>query len=813
MKRMNINKIRESVLAGLDVWVKYALLWLLLTFILRLGFFFVMYAAGLIQGASFHIVLSGVYFDVALVLEVSAIVLIPLLIVNYFIPKTIKHFAVIFITIYVIVYGGLIGYYSNVNLPLDRVFFVYGIGEMYSIIVSSVSFSFLPFFGVAVLVALYVLLIRFWNKKIRISRLLSLCYLFLTIVFIVFFNFKSLITSDKNYKSYQDYCLAANQIVYTFNDFNEYRKERSREEDYTSYDEQVIKDARNLQTLFPDFKYVDIHYPFMREADDVDVFGDLMNPTTDGKAPSFVFIIVESLGQRLSSDQPKMSFTPFLDSLKKESLYWPNCLALAERTFGALPNIFSSAPYDKTGFARTWFPIPDHNSILKEMSINGFTLSFYYGGNASFDGQDEYMRGNGVGYIMKPSEADFDQEKKEQMMQEHSWGMYDKDMFNAAIRHRDTTARNRQFTDVYITLSTHEPWCFEGNEVYVKKVEDMVANTKSFGPSEKNTVLNNKKTFASFLYMDDCVRMLVDYYKSQPEFENTIFVIVGDHRMGRVYVNASPLLKYNVPLIVYSPLIKTPKTYKAVVTHHDIAPTVTAYLSKNYDYTSADKCHWLGTSLDTAAEYRCKQSVAFMRNSREEIEYMHGDYLLDRDRLFKVSDSLEICEIFDDAIRDSLADCLRCFKNVDWYVTQNDYLWKKSPDVVEIYSERIDETISMSFIEREYFDIMKPYHFKQNFEKIYLEMEFDYKNGNKADLDKVFSEFRIKGPNVDFFRGYKLMNVSTPNSDGSMHFKVRTTFFLAGQDIKNANFRIVIYAKTIFDFEYENLKIKFEGVQ
>ena len=128
--------------------------------------------------------------------------------------------------------------------------------------------------------------------------------------------------------------------------------------------------------------------------------------------------------------------------------------------------------------------------------------------------------------------------------------------------------------------------------------------------------------------------MLVDYYKSQPEFDNTIFVIVGDHRMGRVYVNASPLLKYNVPLIVYSPLIKTPKTYKAVVTHHDIAPTVTAYLSKNYDYTSADKCHWLGTSLDTTAEYRCKQSVAFMRNSREEIEYMHGDYLLDRDRLF-----------------------------------------------------------------------------------------------------------------------------------------------------------------------------------
>ena len=190
-----------------------------------------------------------------------------------------------------------------------------------------------------------------------------------------------------------------------------------------------------------------------------------------------------------------------------------------------------------------------------------------------------------------------------------------------------------------------------------------------------------------------------------------------------------------------------------------------------------------------------------MRNSREEIEYMHGDYLLDRDRLFKVSDSLEICEIFDDAIRDSLADCLRCFPNVDWYVTQNDYLWKKSPDVIEIYSERIDGSISMSFIEGEYSDIMKPYHFKQNFEKIYLEMEFDYKNCNNADSDNIFTEFRVKGNTVDFFRGYKLSNLSTPNDDGSMHCKVKTTFFLAGYDIKDAVFKINMFSKVNFDIE------------
>ena len=808
MKNFEINKLWD----GLNVWVKYALLWLALTFVLRLGFFAVMFASGLVQGSSFLTILSGVYFDIAVVLEVSATLLIPMLLVYYFLPKTAKALAIAFITLYVLAYGGLIGYYSNVNLPLDRVFFVYGLGEMYNIIVSSVNFSILPLIGVVVGVALYSLLIRFWDRKVKISTGFSMIYLLVALVFVIFFNFKSVITNDKHYKSYQNYCLAANQVAYTINDFNEYRKELANAEDFTSYDEQVLEDAKNMQRLFPDYKFVDIHYPFMRESDDPDVLGDLMNPTTDGKSPDFVFIIVESLGQRLSSVRPKMSFTPFLDSLKRESLYWPNCLALAERTFGALPNIFSSAPYGTKGFARTWEPIPYHNSILKEMSLNGYSLSFYYGGNASFDGQDEYMRGNGVGYVMKPSERDFDHTQKEEMKKEHSWGMYDKDMFNAAIRHRNETDIKRPNADIYITLSTHEPWCFTGNELYAKRVEEMVSNTKSFGPEEKNTVLSNKKTFASFLYMDDCVRMLFNYYKSLPEFENTIFVIVGDHRMGRVYVSSSPLLKYNVPLIVYSPLLKIPKTYKAVVTHHDIAPTITAYLSNNYHYVSSDECHWLGTSLDTTAEFRSRQSVAFMRNSREEIEFLHDNYLLDRDRVFVISDSLNIEEIDDDAIRDSLTEYLRRYKNVDWFVTQNDYLWKKSSDVVDVYSESHDGPISKSFGEGDYLDIMKPYRFKQNFEKIYLDVEFDYKNGNNADLDQIFTEYRIKGQNVDFFRGYKFINLSTKNADGTLHYKAKMTFFLAGDDIKNADFKLDVFSKTEFDFEYKNLKIEVEGL-
>ena len=117
----------EKIAEGLRAWTKLGLLWLLLTFVLRLCFFFVLAFSNKIERSSFFTVLSGVYFDIALVLFVGAITLVPFLIINWLLPKTTYFISIVFITLYVIVYGCLIGYYSNVMQPLDRVFFVYSV--------------------------------------------------------------------------------------------------------------------------------------------------------------------------------------------------------------------------------------------------------------------------------------------------------------------------------------------------------------------------------------------------------------------------------------------------------------------------------------------------------------------------------------------------------------------------------------------------------------------------------------------------------------------------------------------------------------
>ncbi|MGN0033980.1 MAG: LTA synthase family protein [Candidatus Limimorpha sp.] len=805
-----INAVSE----GLKQWTKLGLLWLLLTFVLRVGFFFVMLFTGKVEFSSFLTVLSGVYFDLTVVLFTGVALLIPFLLIHRFLPRLNNVISLIFITLYVVVYGMLIVYFSNVGQPLDRVFFVYDIKEQINIIASSVRFSALPFIIVAVIVVLYVLLVRFWLKKVRVSKIFSIIALSLSLLFVVLFNFKSLITNDKWYKSYNDFFLASNQIAYTLNDFVEYWRMNSKMEDYFGYDEEVLQSALAYQSRFPEFDYLDPYYPFMRKSDDPDVLGPFMNATSDGKAPDFVFIIVESLGQRLSSTRPTLPITPFLDSLRTCSLYWPNCLALSERTFGALPNIFSSAPYDKSGFARIWFPIPDHNSILKDMSENGYDLSFYYGGNASFDGQDEYMLSNGVGYIMNPSESEFDQDVKEKMTKECSWGLYDKDMFNSAFRHRDTVETKRPNTDVYITLSTHEPFYFKGQDKYMRRLDSIIDASTSFGPREKANVEGNREIYSCFMYMDDCLKMVFDYYKSKPEFANTVFVITGDHRMGRVYVNASPLLKYNVPLIIYSPLQKEARTFKGVVTHHDIAPTITSYLSNNYDFVTDGYCHWIGKSLDVSPTFNCSQSVSFMRNNRDENEYLHNNYFLDRNRVFKVDEDLDVDEIDDDAIKDELLEYLRQYKQIDWYVTQNDYLLKKPVDVVGLYrSEGGTSPIRVKVGAFGHEKVFPTLEITKDFSRLYVDVEFDYKNLNNADLTKVSSEFKImkNGHNL-LYKAYRFSELSTDNGDGTKHFRARTTFFLAGTPVKGEKLDCFIFPQNEFEIEYKNINVTIEGL-
>lgn len=625
-----------------------------------------------VEWFDFFIVLSGFIYDVLLAANVFAVVFIPFVCLHYFFPRITAALTGIGIVFYALVMAFLSEYFCNTLSPLDQVVFAYTPQESVDAVLSSVSFSFVQvLFPLLALIA-SVLLIVFVKPSLKLK--FSWLYVVFSVVLAGGVNYASLVRNEMFYNSHKNFLKATNQLSYPLITIVDYFNE----ERIPFTQESVSRVAKQYHALNHDKTYVDNQYPFWRNADDPDVLGRFLNKTTNGKLPNVVFIIVEGLGQRITGvEKPHYSFTPFLDSLSECGLYWKNCVSSAQRTFGVLPAVFASVPQGKYGFADYRNPMPDHNSLLKDFAKNDYYISFFYGGSASFSGQDVFMKTNKVSYVSDITIEKMSGKTASQHKGFNRWGVDDADLF-AFAKKKKQEQKNVPFVDVYLTLSTHEPFNFPGREKYKQQILEKYELDDS---EEAEKIRENPNIFASFLYLDDCLRQLFSYYKTRSDYENTIFVITGDHRIAPLDDKDNPLEKFTVPLIVYSPLQKTTKTMRGVVSHYDITPSIEAFLRGNYAFKVDSHCHWIGNAFDTSANFRCNKKQAFMLNNRSVVTFLSDSLLFDCGRLFVVKDGLLTERVRNYELRDSLKRQLALYQMLSEYAVNSNYL--KPQDSIE----------------------------------------------------------------------------------------------------------------------------------
>ena len=401
--------------------------------------------------------------------------------------------------------------------------------------------------------------------------------------------------------------------------------------------------------LIADKKYSSKEYPLLKEADYSDVIGNYFN--TQPEKPNIVFIIVEGLGSAFVEGGTYQGFTPFIDSLSQYSLTWKNFLSTTGRTFGVLPSMTASLPFDRKGFMDLGTTMPDHHSLFTLLKENGYTTSYYYGGKIDFDMQNVFLERQGMDNII--DEGDFfpPYEKSPAMETGFSWGYADRDLFNRSLEEINKPIPSPRF-DVYMTLSTHEPFLPPNKQMYDLQFEQKIAQMKS-EPETQERYNRYKDIFVSLHYADDAVRNFIEQYKKRNDFSNTIFVITGDHRLIPIPID-SRLDRYRVPFIMYSPMLKTAAKFFSVSTHADVPPTILGYLKNHYAMTLPKESHWVGSQIDTAKEFRNIRSRAFMPYKGEISDYIDGKYFLSGDRLFDVTQTLYITEIQNDSMRQIL---------------------------------------------------------------------------------------------------------------------------------------------------------------
>lgn len=389
------------------------------------------------------------------------------------------------------------------------------------------------------------------------------------------------------------------------------------------------------------FKYIDEQqYPFLHTEETPDVLSPFFQTTTT--KPNIVIILVEGLGRAFTNKGAYLgNFTPFLDSLSEHSLYWQNFLSEGGRTFAVLPSLLGSLPFGKNGFNEWGTSMPNHLSLISLLRHNGYQSSFYYGGDARFDNMDIFLQKNNINTIFdeKTFPATY---TKMPANNGFTWGYGDKELFRRYIETlgNDTTQHKQPYCNVLLTVSTHSPFLINDQATYLQKVENHFAKL-GFDEEKKKESRNYIYQYASILFTDDALRNFFEAYSKRSDYNNTVFMITGDHRMPEIPMSTK-IDRYHVPLIIFSPLLKRTANFASISTHFDITPSVLAWLKNQYNIAIPTIASWLGNGLDTNRMFRNIHNYPFMQTKNDINDFVLGDYMINGNDLFKINTNMDL---------------------------------------------------------------------------------------------------------------------------------------------------------------------------
>lgn len=578
---------------------------------------------------------DGFVFDILYFVKASLAFLPLFLIANTVSEKNAKKMLCGVFFLLLMVSSGLVLYFVTAGLPLDTSVFSYSFDELVHTVAASKPIAwwcyllFLFPFG-------YLIMAR-WNFSVPKWSV----WTFLVIVIASAF-YKGI--PKTFYQTRKEYDTAINKCGYLYERVINRAKNVSFSKAET--DEMIAR----FHSYFPEYEFVDSQYPFLHKEITKDVFSPYIRKSDT--LPNIVVVIVEGLGRTFTGDCSKyVSATPFLDSLANTGLVWTNCFSTSQRTLCALPSILGALPYGRNGFMNYYDRLLKYQSLPKVLHENGYSTGFYYGGWLGFDNMKRFCMDNSFDVLLDVDVEKTSPEKR------NSWGLYDQVLFDTACS-LVAFEGDRPHLDVYLTLTTHDPFEYPNHDYYVEL----------YGQGDSRSSQNR----ASFCYLDDCMRKLLDLYQQHNGYANTLFVITGDHNYDMTESNVEI---YHVPLIVWSPLIQQPRKFESPVSHRDITPSLLAFLREQYGVRTPENVAWMSVGLDTSSVFHGGLFLPQFDMGREISQMYYRDKFLMGDDVYQIQKGEGTISI--EAGNDrSLKTLLDLYKFFDMYSIDNDMIIK-----------------------------------------------------------------------------------------------------------------------------------------
>jgi phosphoglycerol transferase MdoB-like AlkP superfamily enzyme len=276
---------------------------------------------------------------------------------------------------------------------------------------------------------------------------------------------------------------------------------------------------------------------------------------TDFRKKNVFIIILESFSKEYvgAINGRTQGYTPFLDSLMKESLTFTNAYANAKRSIEGIPAVVAGIPsWMYEPYITSTYGSNQINSLPNLLKQQGYYSAFFHGGKngtmgfdafASLAGYDAYF-----GRKEYNNETDFD----------GNWGIWDEEFLQYVSK--TMSEKKQPFLATVFTLSSHHPYAIPAK--YKGK----------FKPGPLPIEI-------SVRYTDYALRRFFESAKKTTWFNNTLFVLVADHTSiseDAFYTNK--VGNNAIPIVFYSGDHSLKSMDSTIIQQIDIMPSVLDYL-------------------------------------------------------------------------------------------------------------------------------------------------------------------------------------------------------------------------------------------
>ncbi len=303
------------------------------------------------------------------------------------------------------------------------------------------------------------------------------------------------------------------------------------------------------------------HYHFMPKEEANQIFNPLrIKPERSplfGKfrGRNIVLIIWESCARewvgKLNQDVAGYKgYTPYLDKLLDKSYYFERAFANGAVSIDLLPALIASLPKTNTSYVSSSYATNKLNSLVEVLNSRGYHTTFSHNAPTGSMGFDAMT--NNLKYQQYLGMEDFNNDDE----YDGSWGIWDEPFLQYIIA--ELNKQKEPFFLTEFTTSSHTPF------VVPKQYE------KRFPPTPENGF------HQVVAYSDYAIGRFFEEAQKQAWYDNTLFVILGDH-------SAPPSLDkykntigaFSIPIIFFDPRGELRGVDKeTVVQQADLMPTL-----------------------------------------------------------------------------------------------------------------------------------------------------------------------------------------------------------------------------------------------